>query len=279
MNLSRNHAHPYVVLLLGDIFGRPGRRAVARHLAAIKDHFQVDFVIANGENSAAGVGITPDVANELFKAGVDVITTGNHVWRHKEILPFMEDQKRILRPLNFPPGTPGRGYGVYQGVDGVRVGVMNLQGRVFMEALDCPFRSADTLLETVRLGRDADLWIVDMHAEATSEKMAMGLHLDGRVTAVLGTHTHVPTADHRILPQGAGFITDVGMTGSYDSIIGMRADTVMPKLLSKMATRFEPATGEAMLCGAVITADAVTGRCLSLVPLRVGVGLSVSHSF
>ncbi|MEO5330917.1 MAG: TIGR00282 family metallophosphoesterase [Magnetococcus sp. YQC-5] len=279
MSHSSKQARQIVVVLIGDIFGRPGRRAIVRHLAAIKAKCQVDFVIANGENAAAGVGVTPEVAEELFKAGVDVMTTGNHIWRHKEIHAIIGDQKRLLRPLNFPPGTPGRGYGVFQSANGVRVGVMNLQGRVFMDALDCPFRAADQLLDTVRLGRDADLWIVDMHAEASSEKMAMGLHLDGRVTAVVGTHTHIPTADHRILHKGTGFITDVGMTGCYDSIIGMRPDTVMPKILYKMPTRFEPATGEAMLCGVVIKADGVTGRCLSMTPLRVGTGLSESYSF
>ncbi|MBF0438386.1 MAG: TIGR00282 family metallophosphoesterase [Magnetococcales bacterium] len=268
-----------VVLLIGDVFGRPGRRAVARHLADLKASCGADFVIANGENAAAGVGITPDVAAELFKAGVDVITTGNHVWRHKEILSTIESQKRILRPLNYPPGTPGAGYGVFQSANGVRVGVMNLLGRVFMESLDCPFRAADAILDANPLGREVDLWIVDMHAEASSEKIAMGFYLDGRVTAVLGTHTHIPTADHRILKQGTGFITDVGMTGCYDSIIGMRVDSVMPKFLSKMPTRFEPAMGDAMVCGAVIKADRNTGRCLAIAPVRVGTGLSECHSF
>ncbi|MEO5344923.1 MAG: YmdB family metallophosphoesterase [Magnetococcus sp. YQC-9] len=236
-----------------------------------------DFVIANGENAASGVGITPEVAGELYKAGVDVITTGNHVWRHlKEIAPFMEDRRTLLRPLNYPPGVPGRGYGIFVTPGGVRIGVVNLLGRVFMEDLDCPFRTVDALLDTIRLGRDADLLIVDMHAEASSEKMALGWHLDGRVTAVVGTHTHVPTADHRLLKQGTGFVTDVGMTGCYDSIIGMRIDTVMPKFLTKLPTRFEPAGGEAMLCGVLIRADAVTGRCLEMVPVRVGEGLSAS---
>ncbi|MBF0340651.1 MAG: TIGR00282 family metallophosphoesterase [Magnetococcales bacterium] len=267
------------VLLIGDIFGRPGRRALACHLAALKAASGAEFVIANGENAAAGVGITPDVADELFKVGVDVITTGNHVWRHKEILPVLADHKRILRPLNYPPGAPGRGMGIFTTAGGVRIGVLNLQGRVFMEDLDCPFRVADAVLDANRLGRDADLWIVDMHAEATSEKMALALHLDGRVTAVVGTHTHVPTADHRVLKQGAGFVTDVGMTGCYDSIIGMRADTVMPKFLTKMPTRFEPATGEAMLCAVLIRADVQTGRCLTIQPARKGVGLTESDSF
>ncbi|GAB0057712.1 2',3'-cyclic-nucleotide 2'-phosphodiesterase [Candidatus Magnetaquicoccaceae bacterium FCR-1] len=278
----RNHARTRTlgVLLIGDVFGRPGRSAVARHLPEIKALSGADFVIANGENAAAGVGITPEVAGELFKAGVDVITTGNHVWRHvKEIAPFMEERKTLLRPLNYPPGAPGRGFGIYPTAGGTRIGVMNLQGRVFMEDLDCPFRSADAVLDIARLGRDADLWIVDLHAEASSEKMAMALHLDGRVTAVVGTHTHVPTADHRVLKQGTGFITDVGMTGCYDSIIGMRADTVMPKFVTKMPTRFEPAGGEAMLCGVLIRADAVTGRCQEMIPVRVGEGLSVRCSF
>ncbi|MBF0178870.1 MAG: TIGR00282 family metallophosphoesterase [Magnetococcales bacterium] len=268
-----------VVLMIGDIFGKPGRRALARYLPEVKATHGVDFVIANGENAAAGVGITPDVAMDLLGAGVDMLTTGNHVWRHKEILSIMEDNRRILRPLNFPPGTPGRGYGVYQSTNGARIGVMNLQGRVFMEALDCPFRTADQLLDQVRLGRDVDIWLVDMHAEASSEKMALACHLDGRVTAIFGTHTHVPTADHRVLRQGTGFITDVGMTGCYDSVIGMSAVSVMPKFLTKMPTRFEAAMGDAMLCGALIRADATTGRCLAIAPLRMGAGLAESHSF
>ncbi|MBF0614376.1 MAG: TIGR00282 family metallophosphoesterase [Magnetococcales bacterium] len=267
------------VLVIGDIFGRPGRRAVQRHLGELKEATGAEFVIANAENAAAGVGITPDVAEELFKAGVDVITSGNHIWRHKEIFPVLTDQKRLLRPLNYPPGVMGRGFGIYATTSGVRIGVMNLQGRVFMEEIDCPFRMADAVLDANRLGRDADLWIVDIHAEASSEKMALALHLDGRVTAVIGTHTHVPTADHRVLKGGAGFMTDVGMTGCYDSIIGMRSDTVLPKFLTKLPTRFEPATGEAMLCAVLVRADVQTGRCVEIFPARIGIGLSASYSF
>ncbi|MBF0270552.1 MAG: TIGR00282 family metallophosphoesterase [Magnetococcales bacterium] len=267
------------VLVIGDIFGRPGRRAIARHLEALKTASGAEFVIANGENAAAGVGITPDVADELFKAGVDVITSGNHIWRHKEIQVALADQKRLLRPLNFPPGAPGRGFGVFTSRSGARIGVLNLQGRVFMEDLDCPFRAADAVLDANRLGRDVDLWIVDMHAEASSEKTALAFHLDGRVTAVVGTHTHVPTADHRVLKQGTGFITDVGMTGCYDSIIGMQAETVMPRFLTKLPTRFEPATGEGMLCAVLVRADFQTGRCQTIIPARVGAGLSESYSF
>lgn len=262
------------VFFIGDIFGKSGRRAVHVHLEKVKKAYGVDVVIANGENAAGGIGITPKVAVELFGLGVDVITTGNHIWKYKDINDYIEKEPRLVRPNNYPPGAPGRGFVIFETDSKIRVAVLNLMGRVFMEALDCPFQSADSFLKRVQFRLDVDMIIVDMHCEASSEKMAMAHHLDGRVSAVLGTHTHIPTADERILPKGTAFQTDVGMTGCYDSIIGMKMESVMPKFLSFMPTRFDQAQGEGMLCGVVVKLKKSGGLCQEIIPIRLGHGLS-----
>jgi metallophosphoesterase (TIGR00282 family) len=251
------------ILFIGDIFGRPGRTIVKERLPGlVKDH-RIDLVIANGENAAAGFGITPALAEELFELGIDVITTGNHVWDKRELIEYFESEndnpyspaRRLLRPANYPPGMPGTG--VYEGKkNDVPYGVINLQGRVFMSSNDDPFRVADQLIKEMK----AKVILVDFHAEATSEKVALGWHLDGRVTVVLGTHTHIPTADERVLPGGTAYITDVGMTGPYDSVIGVKKELVVGKFLSNMPTRFEAATGDVRLCAIVVDCDESTGH-------------------
>ncbi|WP_143814945.1 TIGR00282 family metallophosphoesterase [Magnetofaba australis] len=264
------------ILIFGDVVGRPGRRALKEHLPTLRKTHCADAVIVNGENAAAGIGVTPDTAEELFAAGADLITSGNHVWRYRDIHEYMGRQRRLLRPMNYPPGAPGHGHGVFQTDGGVRIGVLNLIGRVFMEPVDCPFRAADAFLDKISLGREADVIIVDMHAEATSEKVAMGRYLDGRVSAVVGTHTHIPTADHRVLAGGCGYMTDLGMTGCYESVIGMELDSVLPRFTSKLPSRFEAAQGEASISGALIVVNRRTGRCESIQPVRRGPDLDAT---
>ncbi len=251
------------ILFIGDIFGRPGRTIVKEHLRGLVREHGAGLVIANGENAAAGFGITPPLAEDLFEMGIDVVTTGNHIWDKREIVDFfrMSDgnphspARRLLRPANYPSGMPG--WGVYEGRKGdFEYAVINLQGRVFMGANDDPFRVADQLLKEVQ----AKVVVVDMHAEATSEKIAMGWYLDGRVTAVVGTHTHVPTADERVLPNGTAYITDVGMTGPYDGVIGVKKELVVGKFLNNMPVRFEPAVADVRLCAVVVDCDETTGR-------------------
>ena len=250
------------VLFVGDIFGRPGRAAIRQRLPELLSRYQIEFTIANGENAAGGLGITPSVAEDLLSSGVDVLTTGNHVWRHREYLEFAESERRVVRPANFPPGAPGRGAEVYVTPHSGPVGVLNLVGRVFMEPLDCPFRAADRGIESLR-GK-TNVIVVDIHAEASSEKVALGWYLDGRVGAVIGTHTHVQTADERLLPNGTAYITDVGMTGPRDSVIGMRQEPVIERFLTGMPSRFEVATGPTILSGVVVAIDAETGRARSI---------------
>jgi metallophosphoesterase (TIGR00282 family) len=240
------------VLFVGDAVGRTGRQAVAALLPELRREFEVDLVIANGENAAAGRGITPSVADEMLRAGVDIITTGNHIWDQKEIIPYLDSPAPILRPLNFPPGVPGRGI-LQEGA----VTVINLQGRVFMTNIDCPFRTADQALSGLS---PRSIVIVDIHAEATSEKIAMGWYLDGRVSAVLGTHTHVGTVDTRVLPGGTAFVCDVGMTGAKDSVIGDNIDGVLQRFLTSMPVRLQPATGPAVLNAVLVDIDDATGR-------------------
>jgi len=251
------------ILFIGDIFGRPGRNIVKDHLRGLIRDNAVELVIANGENAAAGFGITPALAEELFDLNIDVITTGNHVWDKREILDYFRmvdgnahsPAKRLLRPANYPADMPG--CGLYEGRKGqVPYAVINLQGRVFMASNDDPFRIADQLLKKV----EAKVILVDMHAEATSEKISLGWYLDGRVTALVGTHTHIPTADERILPNGTAYITDVGMTGPYDGVIGVKKELVIGKFLNGMPVRFEPATGDVRLCAVVIDCDEKTGK-------------------
>ena len=256
------------ILFIGDIFGRPGRTIVHERLPELQKEHNVELTIANGENAAGGFGITPQIAEELFELGIDVITTGNHVWDKREIIDYMNSAngneallaRRVLRPANYPAGTPG--YGWYQGRtrSGVDYAVINVQGRVFMVSNDDPFRVADDLLKQIT----AKVVIVDLHAEATSEKVALGWHLDGRVTAVLGTHTHVPTADEKVLPAGTAVQTDVGMTGPYESVIGVQKELIVQKFLTNMPSRFEPANADVRLCGAFIDCDPVTGRATAI---------------
>ena len=254
------------ILFIGDIFGSPGRRLVLASARALAQEHGAELVIANGENAAAGYGITPALADELLAAGIDVLTGGNHTFDRKEILPYFEHgaaSGRVLRPANYPSSTPGRG--LYIGAtaagtpdSGTRYAVLNLQGRVFMGAIDCPFKTADRLL--AEIPEEIKVRIVDVHCEATSEKQALGRYLDGRVSAVLGTHTHVPTADERILAGGTAFITDVGMTGPYDSVIGNDIEGVLRRFLTGLPTRLEVGDGDARLCGVLLDIDAATGR-------------------
>ena len=251
------------ILFIGDIFGRPGRIIVKERPPEILKQHSIDLVIANCENAAAGFGITPPLAEELFDLGIDVMTTGNHVWDKREIIEYFQmadgnphsPARRLLRPANFSQGLPG--WGVYEGQkNGVDYAVVNLQGRVFMGSSDDPFRYVDRLLEQIK----SKIVFVDFHAEATSEKVAFGWYLDGRVTAVVGTHTHIPTADETVLPKGTAYITDVGMTGPYDSVIGVKKELVIDRFLSGMPARFEAANGDVRLCAVVVDCDDKTGR-------------------
>ncbi|HHW26306.1 MAG TPA: TIGR00282 family metallophosphoesterase [Firmicutes bacterium] len=236
------------LIFIGDIFGSPGREFLAAHLPSLIKRYEADLVIANGENAAGGAGLTPEVAEELFSAGVDVITSGNHIWNKKEIFPTLDSERRILRPANYPPGVPGKGSGLFQARDGKTVGVLNVCGRVFSpQNLDCPFRVMDT--EILKLRQTTPIIVVDFHAEATSEKVAAGYYVDGRVSAFLGTHTHVQTADERILPNGTAYITDAGMTGSYEGVIGVDKDIILKRFLTQLPGRHEPAKGKRQLCG------------------------------
>jgi metallophosphoesterase (TIGR00282 family) len=250
------------LLFIGDIMGKPGREVIRRGLAAIVDAYDIDFVLANGENSAAGFGVTPDIAKTLFEYGIDALTSGNHVWDKKEVQEYIAAEPRLLRPANFPTGVPGRGRGVFRTRRGEAIGVVNVMGRVFMAPLDDPF--AVVLKEIEALRAETRVVIVDMHAEASSEKQAMGWHLDGRATAVIGTHTHVQTADARVLPRGTAYITDAGMTGPHDSIIGIETAAALEKFLTGMPTKLEVATANPRLNAVVVTADPATGRASAI---------------
>ena len=250
------------ILFIGDIVGKPGRRIVKEHTADFAQQEDIDLVIANCENCAAGFGVTPALAEELLRAGIDVLTTGNHVWDKREIFSYLDSEPRILRPANYPAGAAGHGVYVGTTARGVRYAVLNLQGRVYLPYIDCPFRKADALLESI--DPDVKVRIVDFHAEVTSEKIAFGWYLDGRVAAVVGTHTHVPTADERVLPQGTACLTDVGMTGPYNSVIGMEKDASIVRFLSALPARFEPARGDVRFSSAIIEVDENTGTAQSI---------------
>lgn len=254
------------IAFFGDVVGRPGRRAVAIVLRRLRREQSLDFVVANGENAAGGKGIDPGSAEELQDAGVDVITTGNHVWQNREIIPYLAENGRVLRPLNFAPDTPGHGWVVREARDGSRVAVVNVIGRVFMGPADCPFRSVEALLPEIRSA--TPVIVVDMHAEATSEKVGMGRFLDGRVTAVLGSHTHVQTADETILAGGTAVLSDAGMCGPEDSILGVRTDRVLERFLRQMPVRFEVASGPVLVQGAIVDVDASTGRATAIARIR-----------
>ena len=250
------------VVFLGDVVGKPGRRAVAQYLATLREREPIDFVVANCENSAGGVGVDPGSARELIAAGIDVLTSGNHVWAKREIAEYIADSDVLLRPANFAPSTPGWGYTIKTGEGGHKVAVINIIGRVFMNTYDCPFRVVDAVLEAV--GSRAAIVVVDVHAEATSEKVALGWHLDGRVSVVIGSHTHVQTADERILPQGTAYLTDAGMCGPRDSVIGVKREQVIRRFLTQMPGRFEVADGPVLVQGAIVDVDDLTGRALSI---------------
>lgn len=253
------------ILMIGDIIGKPGRQALEELLPGLRQELDVDLVIANVENAASGFGITSTVGKQILATGVDVMTSGNHLWDKKGSEEYIASEERLMRPANYPDATPGRTHVIVE-VDDIRVGVLNLQGRVFMPPLDCPFRRLDGLLE--QLEDEADLFVLDFHGEATSEKQAMGIHADGRVAAVVGTHTHVPTADARILPNGTAYQTDLGMTGPFESVIGMDAEAVMKRFLTGMPSRFEVAEHDVRLCGLLIDLDTWSGQANEVIPIQ-----------
>lgn len=254
------------ILFIGDIVGSPGRRAVNKLLPGLKEEYALDFVIANAENASGGSGIIPKVADELFASGIDLLTSGDHIWKKKEIFELINRENRILRPLNFPALAPGKGSGIFKIDSGQKIGVINVNGRVFMEPLDCPFRAA--LKAQKELIQETKIIIVDIHAEATSEKVALGWYLDGKVSAVIGTHTHIQTADERVLPQGTAYLSDAGMCGPYDSVIGRKADNVLERFLTGLPVRFEVADENIQLHGAVLDIDENTGKAKSITRIQ-----------
>jgi metallophosphoesterase (TIGR00282 family) len=253
--------------MVGDIVGKAGRQAIDGVLQRVISDYRIDFAIANGENAAGGMGITPMIAIDILDQGVNVLTSGNHIWAKKEIFSFLDEELRILRPANYPPNVPGRGSGVFYLLNGMKVGVLNLEGRVFMKHLDCPFRVGEKEVEWLR--RETPIILVDFHAEATSEKIAMGWFLNGKVSAVLGTHTHVQTSDEKILDGGTAYITDVGMTGPLDSVIGIRKQIALERLLTQIPWKFDVATEEIELQGVVIEVDSQTGRSDNIQRIKV----------
>ena len=255
------------VIVIGDIVGKPGRKALSASLKRLKEQYEAEFVVANAENAAEGAGVVPRVGDEILSAGVDVMTSGNHIYDKKDVIKYIENEPRLLRPANYASDTPGRGVWLGSTQSGTPVAVINVQGRVFMPPTDCPFKTADRLI--AEIGNRASVIIVDHHAEATSEKQAMGRYLDGRVSVVVGTHTHVQTADEQVLPGGTAYITDLGMTGPYDSIIGVESHLVINRFLRGMPTRFETATGDARLCGVVVDIDERTGKAVGIERLQV----------
>jgi metallophosphoesterase (TIGR00282 family) len=262
-------------LFLGDVVGRPGRVAVQERLPALRQRWSLDCVVINGENAAGGFGITEAICDELLAAGADAVTLGNHSWDQREALVFIERQDRLIRPANYPPGTPGRGATVVEARNGARVLVVNVMGRIFMDALDDPFMAVERELAACPLGEVADAVIIDVHAEATSEKQAMAYFLDGRASLVVGTHTHTPTADARILPGGTAYQSDAGMCGDYDSILGMQKEEPIRRFLQKTpGARMEPATGTGTLSGIAVEIDDATGLAKAVWPVRIGPHLS-----
>jgi 2',3'-cyclic-nucleotide 2'-phosphodiesterase len=254
------------ILMVGDVFGETGRAALAKHLPRLRQEHAIDFCVVNIENAASGFGVTPAMAKQALEQGADVLTSGNHIWDRKEIVEYITRENLLLRPANFPPGTPGVGH-VTVKAGPHKVAVLNLMGRVFMLPIDCPFRKADDIVPELR--RETPIVLVDMHAEATSESVAMGWHLDGRVSAVVGTHRHVQTADERVLPGGTAYITDLGMTGPTDGVIGVDREIILQRFLGQMPVRFEPAKGPAALHGVVIVVDPDSGRASDIRRLRV----------
>ncbi len=263
------------LLFIGDIVGRAGRAAFLEHVPSLRARYNLDFVVVNGENAAGGFGITEAICDDLLNAGADCVTLGNHSFDQREALVFIERQPRLLRPANYPPGTPGRGANVFETAKGQRVLVMNVMGRVFMDALDDPFAAVEREMGACPLGLGCDAFVLDLHAETTSEKMAMGHFCDGRASLVVGTHTHVPTADYQILAQGTAYQSDAGMTGDFDSVIGMDKEEPLRRFIRKVpGARFEAAEGPATLCGLAVDIDDATGLALNVGPVRIGGRLS-----
>ncbi|MCX5707852.1 MAG: TIGR00282 family metallophosphoesterase [Candidatus Omnitrophica bacterium] len=254
------------ILFIGDVVGNPGREAIKSLLPGLRKEFDLDFVVVNAENAAGGSGITAKIAQELFDSSVDVLTSGDHIWKKKEIFELIKTERRILRPNNFPSTAAGAGYGVFTTQKGRKVGVICVLGRVFMDALECPFRTTMAAVEAIT--KETNVILVDIHAEATSEKVALGWYLQGKVSAVLGTHTHIQTADERILPEGTAYLTDAGMTGPYDSVIGRRVEDVMERFLTHVPVRFEVAEGNIQLCGAVVEIDERTGHAQKITRIQ-----------
>ena len=255
------------VIIVGDIVGKPGRKILSSMLKRLKEEHEAEFVVANAENAAEGAGVVPKVGDEILNAGVDVMTSGNHIFDKKDVIPYIENQPRLLRPANYSPEAPGRGLWLGSTVSGTQVAVINIQGRIFMPPTVCPFRTADRLLEEV--GKRASVIIVDHHAEATSEKLAMGRYLDGRVSVVVGTHTHVQTADEQLLPGGTGYITDLGMTGPYDGVIGVEAQLVITRFIRGLPVRYQTAHDKAQLHGVVVEIDERNGKSIAIKRLQV----------
>jgi 2',3'-cyclic-nucleotide 2'-phosphodiesterase len=259
------------LLFIGDIVGRSGRKVLLDMLPQLRRRYALDFVVVNGENAAGGFGITETILGEFIEAGADCVTLGNHAFDQKDALVFIDRQPRLVRPLNLPKGTPGRGAGLYKARNGSEVLVINALGRVFMSEMDCPFRAIDAEVTTCKIKQGADVIFVDFHAEATSEKQALAHFLDGRVTAVVGTHTHAPTSDHRILRRGTSFVSDAGMTGDYNSVLGMDASEPVHRFVTRIPNeRFTPADGPATLCGVAVDVDDATGLSRSCMPVRLG---------
>jgi len=266
------------ILFLGDVVGRPGRDCVTARLPGLVADWRLDLVVVNGENAAGGFGITEPIYEDLKAAGADAITLGNHAFDQREALVFIERADALVRPLNYPKGTPGRGAALIEAKSGARVLVLNVMGRVFMDPLDDPFAALDAALDGAALGHVVDAVIVDVHAETTSEKQVIGHYCDGRASLVVGTHTHVPTADHRILPGGTAFLTDAGMCGCYDGVIGMDKEEPLRRFTRKIPSgRFEPASGQAALCGVAVETDDATGLAVKVAPVRLGGGLGESR--
>ena len=259
------------LLYCGDVLGRSGREAIVKHVPDLRQRLSLDFVVVNGENAAHGFGITQKICEEMFEAGVDVITLGNHTWDQRDVIPFLDSDNRVLRPRNYPAGTPGKGAGIYTASRGRKVMVVQVMGRLFMDALDDPFAAIELELSRQRLGATVHAVIVDIHGEATSEKMSMGHFCDGRVSMVVGSHSHVPTADAQILPGGTAYQTDAGMCGDYDSVIGMKKDVATALFTRKIpGERLSPAEGEGTLCGVYVETDDQTGLAKRIAPIRIG---------
>ena len=260
------------VIFLGDIIGKPGRNALARKLDILIRENEADMIIVNGENAAGGIGISPRTCDSLFEMGVDMVTSGNHIFKKKEIIDYLDLEPRLLKPANYPPGTPGKGYYIFEveKLGGLKVAVINICGRVFVENLDCPFRTIDRILEYIK--EKTPVIIVDIHAEVTSEKVAMGWFLDGRVSAVIGTHTHIQTADERVLPGGTAYITDVGMVGSRDSVIGVKKENIIKRFLTQMPQQFTVAKEDVWINGVVIDIDEKSGKARQIIRINCEAG-------